>query len=76
MRPIGFSKPFYRVLIAVLQSARPGLAYQSVPPDLKLDEVFCFKYYRTVGPIMSSLSEPSGFKSIPAMEDKVIIEHG
>ena len=29
--------------------AQPGLAYQPVPSDLRLDEVFCFKYYRTVG---------------------------
>ncbi len=28
---------------------QPGLAYQPVPAELKLDEVFCFKYYRTVG---------------------------
>jgi transposase len=28
---------------------QPGLAYQPVPSELKLDEVFCFKYYRTVG---------------------------
>jgi len=26
-----------------------GLAYRPVPTDLILDEVFCFKYYRTVG---------------------------
>jgi transposase len=29
--------------------AQPGLAYQPVSSELKLDEVFCFKYYRTVG---------------------------
>jgi hypothetical protein len=29
--------------------AQPGLAYQPVPSDLRLDEVFCFTYYRTVG---------------------------
>jgi transposase len=28
---------------------QPGLAYQPVPTKLKLDEVFSFKYYRTVG---------------------------
>jgi transposase len=30
-------------------SAKPGLAYLPIPAKLKLDEVFCFKYYRTVG---------------------------
>jgi hypothetical protein len=30
-------------------AAEPAVAYQSVPGELKLDEVFCFKYYRTVG---------------------------
>ena len=29
--------------------AQPGLAYQPFSSKLKLDEVFCFKYYRTVG---------------------------
>jgi hypothetical protein len=29
--------------------AEEGLAYCPVPADLVLDEVFCFKYYRTVG---------------------------
>jgi len=29
--------------------AQPGLAYQPVPAELQLDEVFCFKYHRTVG---------------------------
>jgi len=27
----------------------PGLAYRQLPPRRKLEEVFCFKYYRTVG---------------------------
>jgi hypothetical protein len=26
----------------------PGLAYRPIPPRMKLEEVFCFKYYRTV----------------------------
>jgi hypothetical protein len=30
-------------------AAEEGLAYRPVPADLVLDEVFCFKYYRTVG---------------------------
>jgi transposase len=30
-------------------AARPGVAYQSVPGELKPDEVFCFKHDRTVG---------------------------
>lgn len=30
-------------------AAEEGLAYRPVPVDLNLDEVFCFKYYRTVG---------------------------
>jgi hypothetical protein len=30
-------------------AAEEGLAYRPVPTDLVLDEVFCFKYYRTVG---------------------------
>jgi hypothetical protein len=30
-------------------AAEEGLAYRPVPADLNLDEVFCFKYYRTVG---------------------------
>jgi hypothetical protein len=25
-----------------------GLAYRPIPPRMKLEEVFCFKYYRTV----------------------------
>lgn len=29
--------------------AQSGLAYQPLPADLKLEEVFCFKYYRSVG---------------------------
>jgi transposase len=29
--------------------AQVGSAYRPVPADLVLDEVFCFKYYRTVG---------------------------
>ena len=29
--------------------AQGGSAYRPVPADLVLDEVFCFKYYRTVG---------------------------
>ena len=27
----------------------PGLAYRPIPPRMKREEVFCFKYYRTVG---------------------------
>jgi hypothetical protein len=30
-------------------AAEEGLAYRPIPADLVLDEVFCFKYYRTVG---------------------------
>jgi transposase len=30
-------------------AVKEGLAYRPVPVDLVLDEVFCFKYYRTVG---------------------------
>ena len=30
-------------------AAQGGSAYRPVPADLVLDEVFCFKYYRTVG---------------------------
>jgi len=30
-------------------AAEEGLAYRLVPPDFIGDEVFCFKYYRTVG---------------------------
>jgi hypothetical protein len=30
-------------------AAKEGLAYRPVPRDLRLDEVFCFQYYRTVG---------------------------
>jgi len=30
-------------------AAEEGMAYRPVPTDLVLDEVFCFKYYRTVG---------------------------
>jgi hypothetical protein len=30
-------------------AAKPAVAYQSVPKERKLDEVFCFKYDRTVG---------------------------
>jgi transposase len=30
-------------------AAKPAVAYQSVPGELKLEEVFCFKYDRTVG---------------------------
>jgi len=30
-------------------AAEEGLAYRPVPTDLIWDEVFCFKYYRTVG---------------------------
>lgn len=30
-------------------AAEEGVAYRPVPTDLILDEVFCFKYYRTVG---------------------------
>jgi hypothetical protein len=43
----GFLLRFNRKF-AVL-AVEEGLAYRPIPADLVLDEVFCFKYYRTVG---------------------------
>ena len=38
--------PRYNQRFAV-PAAEPGLAYRPLPKDLRLEEVFCFKYQRT-----------------------------